>query len=235
MITRVRQFVRVSGVAAGMAALLSLHANDLHAQTTKSAKQKPTSAVAARPQDMREQTSLDMWIVQRFRGAQLLPDSGARSTATLAQAGAPCVEAARNTTRRDTVVALHFGPAMWRASIMTATPVQLADPSGSISGITGKVTARRAFRAPRVAAARDSVKDDWRIGWAYLVAIPVRSANASPSGFAGWALAETPVKNTAKTAKPAASNSQKDLVEQAISANSAATQSTPPAPMPPMR
>lgn len=184
-------------------------------------------------------SSLDLWIVQRYRGAQLLPDSGVRSTATLVQAGAPRVESTRSANRRDTVVALHFGPAMWRPTLATSAAVQLADPTGTISGIAGKITARRAFRTPRKAGARDSVKDDWRIGWAYLVAIPVRSANASASGFSGWAIAETPSRNTAKTVKPAVGNLQKESIANAAAmapvAPSTATQSTPPAALPPIR
>lgn len=172
------------------------------------------SAKQASAQNSAELSSLDMWIVQRYRGAQLLPDSGARGSYTFAQAGAPRVESARTSARRDTVVALHFGTALWRPNLNTAAAVQLADPSGTVSGIAGKITARRAFRAPRKAGARDTVKDDWRIGWAYLVAIPARSANASPSGFAGWAVAETSTKSTTKVT---------------------AAQSTPPATLPPNR
>lgn len=197
----------------------------------------PVTSIAA--QSSRELSSLDLWIVQRYRGAQLLPDSGVRSTATLAQAGAPRVEATRSTTRRDTIVALHFGPAIWRPTLATAAAVQLADPTGTVSGIAGKITARRAFRTPRKAGARDSVKDDWRIGWAYLVAIPTRSANASASGFSGWAIAEAPTRNTAKAVKPAVGNSQKEPVANSATTGVVspitATQSTPPAALPPIR
>lgn len=170
-------------------------------------------------QNSPELSSLDMWIVQRYRGAQLLPDSVARGSATFAQAGAPRVESARTTARRDTVVALHFGSAMWRPTLNTSAQVQLADPTGTVSGITAKITARRAFRTPRKAGARDTVKDDWRIGWAYLVAIPTRAANASTSGFGGWALAEMSTKSTAKV----------------TATKGIATQSMPPAALPPIR
>lgn len=147
-------------------------------------------AVPARAQLTPELYSLDSWILQRYRGAQLLPDSIARGTSAVMQAGAPRIESQRSVNRRDTIVALHFGPAMWRPSLGTATPVQLADPTGVMTGITGRVTARRAFRSPRKPAPRDTVQDDWRIGWAYLVAIPTRSANAAASGFGGWAVQE---------------------------------------------
>lgn len=139
-----------------------------------------------------ELTSLDMWIVQRYRSAQLLPDSSGQGVNAGKQTGAPRVESARSPNRRDTVVALHFSDAMWRPTIGAKATVQLADPTGSISGIGGQITARRAFRTPRRAGARDTVSADWRIGWAYLVAIPARTANAATTGVNGWALVEMP-------------------------------------------
>ena len=137
--------------------------------------------------------SLDEWIVMRFRGVQLLPDSSERgSAATISEAGMPRIEASRNVGKRDTVVAVHFNPAFWRPALKPGASVQLADPAGAVTTITGRVAARRAFRAPRVAGARDSQAGEWRIGWAYLVAIPVRMANAAPAGFDGWSILETP-------------------------------------------
>lgn len=143
-------------------------------------------------------SSLDAWIVQRYKGAQLLPDSGLRGTSPLRQAGAPRVESMRSPDRRDTIVALQFGAVYWRASLTPSSPVQLADPTGVVSAIGGRVSARRAFRAPRVAAPRDTVAEDWRIGWAYLVAIPPRVATAAPSGFNGWAIVETPSRSVSR-------------------------------------
>jgi hypothetical protein len=151
-----------------------------------------------------ELSSLDVWIVQRYRGAQLLPDSNGQSTSTVTRAGAPRIEASRSTTRRDTVVALHFGTALWKPALGAASAVQLVDPTGAISVISGRVTARRAFRTPRSAGARDSVKGEWRIGWAYLVAIPRKTANAAASGFNGWALVEAASKTAEKPAAPIA-------------------------------
>ncbi|MBC8089551.1 MAG: hypothetical protein H7Z40_19985 [Phycisphaerae bacterium] len=147
---------------------------------------RPTSA-----QNSPELASLDMWIVQRYRGAQLLPDTTGRAASRVTQVGAPRVESARSSDRRDTVVALHFSTSAWRPALASAAAVQMADPSGAVSAIAGRVTARRAFRAPRKAGARDSVNGDWRIGWAYLVAIPLRTASAASAGLSGWALVET--------------------------------------------
>ena len=143
--------------------------------------------------------SLDEWIVQRYQTAQLLPDSGTRLMALLRQVAAPRVESARVAGRGDTVVALQFGAEYWNAPLGTTTMVQLADPAGAISTVGGRITARRAFRTPRVAGARDSVKGEWRVGWAYLVAIPSRSAYASPAGFNGWSVVQTPQSRAPKT------------------------------------
>lgn len=151
-------------------------------------------------QNSRELASLDMWIVQRYRGAQLLPDTTGRAASAVTQVGAPRVESARSSDRRDTVVALHFSATAWRPALASAATVQLADPSGAVSAIAGRVTARRAFRAPRKAGARDSVNTDWRIGWAYLVAIPLRTANAATAGLSGWALVEAPKVSAPKPA-----------------------------------
>lgn len=192
-------------------ALLCLATMTSEAQNSTGAARKApainASAPVAKITNPRELSSLDIWIVQRYRGAQLLPDSGIRASSPVRQAaGAPRVESARTTGRRDTIVALHFEPTYWRASLGTAAPVQLADPTGAISSVTGRITARRAFRAPRVAGARDTVAGDWRVGWAYLVAIPPRSANAAASGFNGWALVEAAAKSAAKPAQPDVGN-----------------------------
>lgn len=189
-----------------------------------------TALLLARPvfaQNVRELASLDMWIVERYRGAQLLPDSGTRSLLPATQAGAPRVESARRANTRDTVVALHFGNTPWRPVLGNSTPVQFADPTGSISGISGRVTARRAFRTPRVPGARDTVKDDWRVGWAYLVAIPSRAANATTSGLNGWALVETP-KPAVRNASARAADVRAAEVRAADVRSQATRTPTPP-------
>ena len=166
------------------------------------------------------QSALDLWIVQRYKTAQLLPDSGTRTVSLLRQTGAPRIESARSASRRDTVVAVQFGANYWRAALGTSSAVQLADPSGVVSGVNGRVTARRAFRTPRVAGARDSVADDWRVGWAYLVAIPSRAANAAASGFNGWGIVEPPAKRVAKgVAKGAQKAVRADVPKTATSAS----------------
>ncbi|MEP6836146.1 MAG: S41 family peptidase [Gemmatimonas sp.] len=171
-------------------------------------------------------SALDLWIVQRYKMARLLPDSGARTTVTASPIGAPRVESARTVGRRDTVVALQFATTYGRAALGTTATIQLADPSGAVSSVTGRITARRAFRTPRVAGARDSVKDEWRVGWAYLVALPSRVANASPSGFNGWAV-EEPKPRTAS--KPVRAESPKVLSVPATDGPSKTSATLPPA------
>lgn len=161
-----------------------------------------------------ELSSLDIWIVQRYLGAQLLPDSNSRATVAFAQAGAPRVESNRTAARRDTVVALHFSTTTWRPTLGLSTPVQLADPTGAVSTVVGRVTARRAFRAPRVAGARDTVNDDWRFGWAYLVALPTKVANAAPSGFNGWAVVQDVSRSAQKSAPQPARPRARPLAPQ---------------------
>jgi hypothetical protein len=137
-------------------------------------------------------TSLDEWVVMRFRGAGLLPDSGAQVASVVPHADAPRIDGVRSAARRDTLVAVHFDTVFWRPTLAVGANVRFADPSGEIAAIGGRVTARRAFRAPRKAGARPGNAADWRIGWAYLVAMPIRTANAAPSGFSGWSLVEVP-------------------------------------------
>ncbi|MGV3710807.1 MAG: hypothetical protein ACO1Q7_18435 [Gemmatimonas sp.] len=181
----------VVSAVSGACALLFADAASAQSASARRTQTGPTVVAASL-------SSLDAWIVQRYRGAQLLPDSGLRGTSPLRQAGAPRVESMRSPERRDTIVALQFGAVYWRASLTPSSAVQLADPTGVISAIGGRVAARRAFRAPRVAAPRDTVSDDWRIGWAYLVAIPPRVATAAPSGFNGWAIVETPSRSVSR-------------------------------------
>ncbi|MEP6763651.1 MAG: hypothetical protein ABJB66_05025 [Gemmatimonadaceae bacterium] len=143
--------------------------------------------------------SLDQWIVMRFRDVQLLPDSSERGSASsVSDLGAPRIEASRNAGKHDTVVAVHYSPTFWRPTLTAGAKILLADPAGVVSAITGKIAARRAFRAPRISGARDTVGAEWRIGWAYLIAIPARMANAAPAGFDGWAILAAPSKISPK-------------------------------------
>ena len=189
---RQRSVVRTLRLCLVLVASLTA-ATDVFAQSKRSARigqlRMPVSAALQ---------SLDEWVVLRFRGVQLLPDSSERGSASPTQSNAPRVEATRNLTHRDTIVALQFGAEFWRPSLGVGANVQLADPAGAISNISGRITARRAFRAPRKPGARDNKQDDWRIGWAYLVTIPIRSANAAPAGFDGWSVIQSPSKSPAR-------------------------------------
>lgn len=180
-----------------MAAVASLSVSvAVHAQmVVKKQAATTVNAAALTP----AQLSLDAWIVSRYKSAELLPDSGKGAASAMARAGAPRVDGARTAERRDTLVAVHFDTTFWRSSLTAGANVRFADPSGAVTQIAGRVTARRAFRAPRKPGARAGNPDDWRIGWAYLVAIPARTASAASSGFNGWSIVDMPslAKNTA--------------------------------------
>jgi hypothetical protein len=171
-----------------------------HAQVIVGAKRAPKVAVSQNKATVpvllsTAQLSLDQWVLQRFRGAVLLPDSNVRIESLIAHSGAPIVDGSRSGERRDTLVALHFDSVGWKPTVSEGSNVHFVDPSGEISQITGRITARRAFRAPRTANPRTQNAGDWRIGWAYLVALPAKTANAATSGFNGWALVEAPTPN----------------------------------------
>ena len=191
------------------ACVVLANASRVNAQATlppASAKAPPKAggnklSAAAATQLSPAQLSLDEWIIKRFRNAALLPDSASHSTATVASSlaargSAPTVDGLRTAEHRDTVVALYFDTAQGKPAFNTASNVRFVDPAGEVTLITGRVTARRAFRAPRTANARGSNAEDWRIGWAYLVALPLKTAVAATNGMNGWSLVEAPPLNT---------------------------------------
>lgn len=145
------------------------------------------------------QLSLDAWAMLRFRGASLLPDSGTRAVSLIAHAGAPRVDGARSSATRDTLIAVHFDTIYWRPSLATGAVVRFVDSSGEISPITARIVARRAFRAPRKAGARAGHDDEWRIGWAYLLAVPSRAASAATAAFNGWSIVDVPTASKRET------------------------------------
>ena len=146
-------------------------------------------------QGMRLLSALDVWIVERFRNAGLLPDSTAASAADNRSATLARIESARAGNSTDTLFALHFAPHPTDGAFVTGQAVRLAGPTGTIAPLAGIVLARRAFSAPRVPAANgnvargDAANDAlWRYGWAYLVALPKAGLSTPPATFRGWLL-----------------------------------------------
>ncbi|MEO7520915.1 MAG: hypothetical protein ABIW79_03765 [Gemmatimonas sp.] len=172
----------------------------VEAQTpeSRSVRSGSSSKPAAPPittLDMRVLSSLDVWIVERFRGAQLLPDSVAARAARDGGGALPRIESARGGGSVDTLFALHFTPRATEGALASRQTVRLAGPTGTIAPLTGTVVARRAFRAPRVPGANvhvasgDSATDaSWRYGWAYIVSLPNAGRGTPAATFRGWLL-----------------------------------------------
>ena len=133
--------------------------------------------------------ALDGWIVTRYRGAQLLEDSSAARVTVLADAPVPRVEHVRD-AKGDSLVGVHFSERIVAPSLTQSSDVRLAVPSGAVTSMTGRVVARRLFRAPRVPAATNNTPSSWRYGWAYLVVLP-RQRDALPAqAMRGWLLVD---------------------------------------------
>lgn len=135
--------------------------------------------------------ALDAWIVTRYRGAQLLPDSLAwRGVA--GDAPAPRVESAGDAASGDTLFAVQFRAGREPSSLRPGARVRLAGASGSISTITADLIARRPFRAPRRPGADTASRGGWRYGWVYLAIVRRRNAATPASVYRGWLLLEAP-------------------------------------------
>lgn len=134
-------------------------------------------------------TSLDGWIVGRYQGAQLLPDSTAEAPSLTANGPRPRIEAVREGARADTLLAVHFRAERDAPLLTVGSRTTLAGPSGAITPIAARVLARRLFRAPRAPGSLSMPDSNWRFGWAYLVVVP--HVTGRPSGrYRGWTLLE---------------------------------------------
>lgn len=118
-------------------------------------------------------SSLDTWVVMRYRGAQLLPDSMTTASADSLASGTALarVESMRDGIKSDTLFAVQF-VADGVDALTVDGAVRLAGPTGTVMPLTGRVIARRRFRAPGTLTA-------WRSGWAYLVLVPSNIARAN--------------------------------------------------------
>lgn len=134
---------------------------------------------------------VDIWLVTRFRDAQLLRDSVRGPVEVSNDAPMPRIESAIDGPIRDTLFAVHFGSRREMEALRTGARVRLTAPSGAITSLTADVVARRLFRAPRRPGADTMSANGWRYGWAYLAL--VRRAVATPATtYRGWLLVEVP-------------------------------------------
>jgi hypothetical protein len=152
------------------------------------AQQRTDTAVRVNATGMR---ILDEWIVLRFRGSQLLEDSSGSRLSLATDAPLPRVESILG-ARGDTVIALHFAPRPASAALQVPGTARMAVPTGAITPTSGRVVARRPFRAPRTPAPDDGTRSDWRYGWAYLVVLPADREPMPPTAMRGWLLLDVP-------------------------------------------
>lgn len=141
-----------------------------------------------------------MWLVSRFRGAQLLADSGAAMPSVAAESPLPRVEGTRDGRGADTLFAIHSGARLGTPVLGGAVTVQLTGPTGTITPLSARVIARRAFRAPRRPGAPTGDEAAWRYGWSYLVVLPRGTRETPAARYRGWLLlAATDASATKRT------------------------------------
>lgn len=166
----------------------------------------PSALVAQRAPLVPTLSTLDMWIVEHYRGAQLLPDSGRTTRGTGAMTALPYVESVSSGRTVDTVFAVQFSPVLRAPALPVGAKVRFTSPSGVASSSVADVVARRAFRAPRVPNARHNEPDDFRYGWSYLLFIRQR-ATTPTSAYRGWLVTETASAPAAGSAEGSAQRS----------------------------
>lgn len=134
---------------------------------------------------------VDVWLVTRFRDAQLLRDSTRPSADASTDSPMPRIETTIDGPLRDTLFAVHFGSRRDTEALRTGARVRLTAPSGAITTLTADIVARRLFRAPRRPGADTTSANGWRYGWAYL-AVVRRSVATPASSYRGWLLVQIP-------------------------------------------
>ena len=145
--------------------------------------------------------SLDAWLVSRFQGTQLLTDSMPSTASVAAESPLPRVEGTRAGRSADTLYAIHFGTRLGTPALSVNAVVQLTAPTGTITPLTARVIARRAFRAPRRPGAPSGADAAWRYGWSYQAVMPHRATgvakgsvakSVSVARYRGWLLLAAP-------------------------------------------
>jgi hypothetical protein len=181
----------------GASAAIGVEAANSQARDSSSREARRPGVLqdASSPARMRALNSLDVWLAERFRGVQLLPDTAAGRTSDMADGAPARIESARAGNNSDTLFALHFAARPANGALESGRTVQLAGPTGTVAPLAGTVLARRAFRAPRTPQANaniasgDKANDaSWRYGWAYIVSLPKAGRITPATTFRGWLL-----------------------------------------------
>ena len=144
---------------------------------------------------------LDQWIVTRYRGAGLLPDTANALPSIATTRTPPRIESVAAGASSDSLWAVHFSADDPLPAFAVNGTVRLTGPTGAVTPLAAKVVARRPFRAPRVPGASPTRADAWREGWAYLVLLP-HDASRQVARYRGWLLLAAP-----RTTRPARSSS----------------------------
>ncbi len=135
---------------------------------------------------------LTEWATHRFFGLKIAPTDSVAIDRAVTTRPSPRIDGMLRAGVRDTVVAVHFAAGAFRPAFGAGAVVHLADPSGGVTALEGRVVARMAFRAPVAPGPSVFRPGDWRHAWAYLVELPPRSATAHSGGFAGWRVVLSP-------------------------------------------
>ena len=145
------------------------------------AQAKPNAAAA----------SLDRWVVTRYRGAGLLPDTAPSVPSMASTRTPPRIETVREGDPMDTLWVVHFSAQDQAPAFATNSIVRLSGPTGAVSPLTARVVARRPFRAPRRPSPSQMDSTGWRDGWAYLAVLP-HEATRQTTRYRGWLLLSAP-------------------------------------------
>lgn len=136
-------------------------------------------------------TMLDRWIVSRYRGVGLLPDTANAAPSLATARTPPRIESVGEGDQQDSLWAVHFNVDDLTPAFAVNATVRLTGPTGTVTTLAGRVAARRPFRAPRVPGASPDKDSNWREGWAYLVVLP-HDATRHVARYRGWLLLTAP-------------------------------------------
>lgn len=159
-----------------------------------SSRTSPRTAPRLSPQQLIARDSalsaLDMWLTQRFKGAQLLPDS-VKPTRATPLTTPPRIESVNVARTKDTLFAVQFMPQVAPPALAVGSTVRLSSPSGVMTNITAEIIVRRAFRAPRQPGAALTDSSNHRYGWSYIALIR-RVASTPSTMYRGWVMVAVP-------------------------------------------
>lgn len=131
-------------------------------------------------------STLDIWIVSKFRGANLLPDSVVSRASFVSGQTYPRIESVVTGETLDTLYAVMFSSRVGTQPMFKiGARTRVMDASGIFMPGFARIAGQRAFRAPRVPGAAATQENHWRYGNAYIVVVP-HVSKLSPARLYGW-------------------------------------------------